>query len=154
MGDQWGSWDDPVDDEFHHDGDALDGQGYIGAAEVDDDATDDLQESPLFTVMNPPQAVAVSATIDGGIRHVDLAPSVVKMTEYELAEEIQAIAKLASLKAGSVVHAFLVEGLSSRGHDAALTSSTLSRGLGMLSPENVAEITREVFEERHPPNAE
>jgi hypothetical protein len=145
MGDQWGSWDESEDDQRDDLGD--ESPTYLDA--LDDEDVDDLPESPLFTVTNPPEMVTVTATIDGGIRQVELAPSVVKMTEYELADEIRAIAKLATMKAGSVVHAFLVEGLRSGGHDAALTSSTLSRGLGMLSPKQAAEATRRVFEERY-----
>lgn len=145
MGDQWGSWDDSEDDQRDDLGD--ESPTYLDALE--DEEPDDRPESPLFTVANPHEMVAVTASIDGGIRQVGLAPAVVKMTEYELADEIRAMARLATMKAGSVVHAFLVEGLRMTGHDPALTSSTLSRGLGLRSPEQVAEVTRKVFEERY-----
>lgn len=146
MGDQWGPWDGPDDDE-------LNDVGYQIPVDPDvipdDGDSDEHSESPLFEVSNPHHSVTVAATIDGGVRRVDLAPSVVKMTEYELADEIRAIAGLATMKAGSVVHAFLVEGLRTSGHDTALIGSTLSRGLGLLSPEQVAETTRDVFAERY-----
>lgn len=146
MSDHWGPWDDSEDTEHLDDRDGV--PSYLDSVDDEEDVAY-RPESPLFTVTNPPEMVSVTATIDGGIRQVELAPSVVKMTERELADEIRAIAKLATMKAGSVVNAFMVEGLRSSGHDPALISSTLSRGLGMPSPEEAAEATREMFEERY-----
>ncbi|MCV7259626.1 hypothetical protein AWC26_18530 [Mycobacterium shimoidei] len=109
---------------------------------------------PSFTVTNPPGTVAVTAAIDGSVQHVDLAPSVAKMTERELAEEIRVIADLARMKALSVVHAFLVEGVRGCGQDASAMSASLTRGLGVPTPEQAAEATARVFADRYGSDAD
>lgn len=102
----------------------------------------------MFTVTNPLGTVTVTAAIDGSVRQVELAPKVTNMTERELAEEIRVIADLARLKALSVTHAFLVEGLRG-GYDAAAISASLTHGLGMPTPEQAAEAAAREFAHRY-----
>jgi len=110
---------------------------------------DDDSEVPVFTVTNPAGTVSVSAYLTGPVQRVDLDPSVVKMTERELAEEIRVIAELAQLKARSVMHGFLLEGLARMGNDRSEWSSILSTAIQLPSPEQAAENIAEVFAARY-----
>jgi hypothetical protein len=133
----WRPWDDddPVEDgEAHEQGREEDG--------------DDVAP-PLFTVTNPPGTVSVTAYLNGCVQRVDLAPNVTDMTERELAEEIQVIAELARLKARSVMHAFLVEGMRRMGYDTAGLSAGLTTDLDMPTREQAAEISAQVFATRY-----
>jgi len=156
----WDPWDDAEDS----DDDAV-GHGDLGALDffaVDEQqpqadsyteslAAQELEEetSPLFTVTNPSGSVAVTTAINGCVRHIELAPKVANMTERELAQEIRAIADLARLKALSVTHTFLVEGLRGSGYDASVMSASLTRGLGMPTPEQADEAAAQEFAHRY-----
>ena len=110
---------------------------------------DDDSEVPVFTVTNPAGTVSVTAYLTGPVQRVDLDPNVVKMTERELAEEIRVLAELAQLKARSVMHSFLLEGLTRMGHDRSEWSSILSTAIQLPSPEQAAENLAEVFTARY-----
>lgn len=66
--------------------------------------------SGLYTVVNPPETVAVSSLMDGRFDHVELSPSVTTMTESELAAEIIVLADLARLKGLAGQRTLLLEG--------------------------------------------
>lgn len=78
-----------------------------------------------FTVVNPPETVAVTALVDGRVWEVELAATASKMTEAELAEEILVIADLARQKALAGQQTYLMgnemlsEGLNALGLDGA-----------------------------------
>ena len=157
MSDDWGDDDDivepqggelaaldfddtpPSDDEYGEDAKA-------GGAGQDDDDDSDV---PTFTVTNPAGTVSVTAFFTGPIKRVELDPSVVKMTEHELAQEIQVLAGLAQAKAKSVMHAFLLEGLTRMGHDRAEWGSILSSAIDLPSPEQAAADQAKVFAARY-----
>lgn len=159
----WRSWDDddPSEDRDDHDDlAALDfSAGHEqapdvvgedpGAPAVTSEEDPDDVAPPLFTVTNPPGTVAVTAYLNGCVQRVDLAPNVTDMTERELAEEIQVIAELARLKARSVMHAFLVEGMRRMGYDTAGLSAGLTTDLDMPTREQAAEVTAQVFATRY-----
>jgi hypothetical protein len=83
------------------------------------------------------------------VQRVDLAPNVTGMTERQLSEEIRVIADLARLKARSVMHAFLVEGMRRKGYDTAGLSAGLTRDMDMPTPEQAAEATAQVSATRY-----
>jgi hypothetical protein len=134
VGGPWRPWDDddPVED-----------------GERDDLAAPDDDAPPLFSVTNPPGTVSVTAYLNGCVQRVDLAPNVTDMTERELADEILVIAELARLKARSVMHTFLVEGMHRMGYDTAGLSAGLTADLDMPTRELAAEVTAQVFATRY-----
>lgn len=153
-----GAWDDDAEDGY----DAEEQGGELAALDFSGPADDaqavvphtgsnenDDADEPVFTVTNPAGTVSVSAYLTGPIQRVDLDPSVVKMTERELAEEIRVLADLAQQKARSVMHSFLLEGLSRQGHDRSEWSSILSAAIQLPSPEQAAENMAEVFADRY-----
>lgn len=156
-----GSWGDDPDD---YEADADDG-GDLAALDFSPPRNDEPSdlfaamkaaadpdgelEDPVFTVTNPAGTVSVTAYFTGPVQRVDLDASVVSMTEQELAEEIRVIAELAQLKARSMVHAFLLEGMTRMGHDRSQWSSTLTRAIGLPSPAQADETIAEVFAARY-----
>lgn len=141
----WRPWDDdePSEDRDDHDDlAALD-------SSADREQTPDDVAPPLFTVANPSGTVAVTAYLNGCVQRVDLAPNVTDMTERELAEEIRVIAELARLKARSVMHAFLVEGMRRMGYDTAGFSAGLTTDLDMPTREQADEVIAQVFATRY-----
>ncbi|MGX9788077.1 hypothetical protein [Mycobacterium sp. MMS18-G62] len=153
----WHPWDDedPVEDgDDHDDLAALDfsADEDSDAPAVSEDEVLDNVEPALFTVTNPPGTVTVTAELNGSVHRVDLAPSVTNMTERELAEEIRVIAGLARLKARSVMHQFLVDGMGRMGYDTAGLSAGLTRDMDMPTPEQAAEATAQLFASRYASN--
>src|SRR3712207_1134268 len=61
-------------------------------AEVPDG--DDVQ-IPVVQVVNPPGTIAVTAHMNGAVAQVDLDPSVTRLTEAQLEDEIRAMADVA-----------------------------------------------------------
>jgi hypothetical protein len=149
-----GSWDD---DDGIYDDDEVDPYGGDDLAALDfsppgrDSAVDAGGEAddPVFTVTNPAGTVSVTAYFTGPIQRVDLGADAAGMTESQLAEEIRVVAELAQLKARSVVHAFLLDGMTKMGHDRAAMTSTLSRAVGLPSPEQADEKIAAVFSARY-----
>jgi hypothetical protein len=148
----WRPWDDDDPGEDRDDHDNLAALDFSADREQRQDVvgedSDDVAP-PLFTVTNPPGTVAVTAHLNGAVQRVELAPNVTTMTERELAEEIRVIAELAKLKARSVMHAFLVEGMRRRGYDTAGLTTGLTTDLDMPTREQAAEITAHVFATRY-----
>lgn len=156
-----GAWDDDAEDGYvaEEQGGELAGLDFPGisahengespeTSQVGPDEVDD-SEVPVFTVTNPAGTVSVTAYLTGPVQRVDLDPSVVKMTERELAEEIRVLAELAQMKARSAMHDFLLEGLARMGHDRSEWSSILSTAIQLPSPERAAENMAEVFAARY-----
>ena len=156
-----GAWDDDAEDGYEtvEQGGELAALDFSGTpahenVELPDTSQpgpdeDDDSEVPVFTVTNPAGTVSVTVYLTGPVQRVDLDPSVVKMTERELAEEIRVLAELAQMKARSVMHAFLLEGLARMGHDRSEWSSILSTAIQLPSPERAAENMAEVFAARY-----
>ena len=122
--------------------------GHLDAI-VPADEGDDEPPVPVFTVSNPPGTVTVSAYLDGRVHEIDLAPTVTRMTEAELAEEIVVIAGLATQSARSAQFSFMLEGMCSQGHDAATTRDFLNRDLDLPSPEQAEAARADVFASRY-----
>ncbi len=157
MSDDWGDDDDIVESQG----------GELAALDFDDTTPSDHAYSevpeaggvgqdqdgdsdvPTFTVTNPAGTVSVTAFLTGPVKRVELDPSVVKMSEGELAQEIQVLAGLAQAKARSVMHAFLLEGLTRMGHDRSEWSSILSTAIDLPSPEQAAAATADIFATRY-----
>ncbi|MCF6388449.1 hypothetical protein L2K20_15825 [Mycobacterium sp. MBM] len=153
-----GEWDDDAEDGYlaEEQGGELAALDFSRSADDEPQDTptagpdaDDDSEVPVFTVTNPAGTVSVTAYLTGPVQRVDLDPSVVKMTERELAEEIRVLAELAQIKARSAMHAFLLEGLTRMGHDRSEWSSILSTAIQLPSPEHAAENMAEVFAARY-----
>ncbi|BBZ31081.1 hypothetical protein MMAD_53760 [Mycolicibacterium madagascariense] len=102
-----------------------------------------------FTVANPPATVTVSACADGRIRHVDLAQRVAAMGEADLADEIVAIAELATRHALAAQYMGVLDGMTEEGHDAATTRDFLARDLGLPSPAEAVAAQARVFAARY-----
>jgi hypothetical protein len=150
MGGTWRPWDDDEPGEDRDDHDDLAAIDLSAGAPADPNEVD-LEDvaPPLFTVTNTPGTVAVTAYLNGCVQRVDLAPNVTDMTEHQLSEEIRVIAVLARMKARSVMHAFLVEGMHRMGYDTAGLSAGLTRDMDMPTPEQAAEATAQVFATRY-----
>ncbi|MBW0014182.1 hypothetical protein [Mycobacterium sp.] len=83
----------------------------IAAATEASDASEEEEEEVAqeFTVTNPAGTVSVSALMDGRIQRVKLSPTVTRMTESELAEEITVLAGLARKQGLAGTHTYLFE---------------------------------------------
>lgn len=99
---------------------------------------DDAYDSPdvFFTVSNPAGNVAVTALLGGRIHRIDLEPSVCKMTESELSEEITFLSALASQKALAAQHGVITLLMQDMGYEGGLVHEFLERDLGLPSPES------------------
>ena len=107
----------------------------------------------LVTVTNPAGTVSIRAAADGGPVLFELAPSVVSMTESDLADEVTVIAELARQKGLSVVHEYMHSLFSQLGvdgpEDQIALNNLLEAGMGVTSPEQANEAQAEVFATRY-----
>ncbi|KAA1251749.1 hypothetical protein F0Q45_02455 [Mycobacterium simiae] len=110
----------------------------------------------LFTVVNPPETVSVSALIDGRTQRVDLWAEATRMSESELADEIVVLAGLARKKGLAGQHTYLLQDafLSDDMRDMGLDVGEVLRdfmqnGMGLSTPEQAAAAQAEVFAARY-----
>lgn len=75
----------------------------------EDNGDGEKEVAQLFTVVNPQDTVSVSALIDGRTQRVELSPSVGRISESELAEEIVVLAELARHKGLAGQHTYLLQ---------------------------------------------
>lgn len=118
-------------------------------AEVEDeDQPDDLE---LFTVSNPGLTVSVSALVDGSIQKFDLSPKLTGVSEFDLANEILALADLARQKGLAGLHTMLLENQSEMGFEGTgtLPEFVKSTGMDLPSPQEATEARAEVFATRY-----
>ena len=150
MADGWDD-DDDVDDEVDEDSglSELDGLVTPWPSDHADAGPDDLVETLLFTVSNPPGSVAATALINGRIERVELTDSVSRMTESQLAEEITLVATLARQKAQAAQHAIIAHLMGELGHDSVGTSGYLRREIGLPSPDDFMAAAHSVFQSRY-----
>lgn len=113
------------------------------------DVDDDGVPVPLFSVTNPPGTVTVTAFMDGRVSRIDLSPTVSRMSEAQLAEEVVVLARLATQDARSAQYEFMLEGMRQQGHDDASTRDFLSRDLELPSPEEADRARASVFATRY-----
>lgn len=106
-------------------------------------------EDRLYTVTNPPGTVTVSAYLDGRVSDVELAASVSRLTESNLAEEIVIVAGLATQNARAAQYAYMLDGMNAQGHDSVATRDFLERDLQLPSPEQASAARAAVFAERY-----
>lgn len=158
-----GSWDDDDDDDYGAPPDVYPDPFDVFLSPADDDADDgwgasdvlldDDDGEPIralvFTVTNPPGTVSVTVFLDGRIHQVELAATVTRMTEAELADEVLVIAGLAHQQAQAAQHALLVESMGELGHDRVETGNFLEHDLGLPSPPTVQAETAQVFANRY-----
>jgi hypothetical protein len=102
------------DDDTLSDGDLTAALDFSPAHNEDEHRAVDTQDvdgshGPLFSVTNPPGTVTVTTYVNGRIQHVALSPSVTKMTEAQLAQEITAVTAIAAIKARAVLHTFVAQ---------------------------------------------
>jgi hypothetical protein len=116
--------------------------------ESNDDDDDEIT-TLLFTAINPPGTVSVSAMMDGRVVRVDLSPEVVRLTESHLAEEITVIATMARRQALAAQHALAARVMGDLGHDDFSTRSYLERELNLPSPQTVRAERSSVFATRY-----
>jgi hypothetical protein len=122
----------------------------IEAATEDDE---DETVAPLITVTNPHGTVTVSVFMDGSIQRVKLAPTVTRMSESQLAEEIIVIAELARRQARASQHAVILDSLSDSGageHDTRKMCEIIEDAMGLTSPEQADADQAHVFAVRYP----
>lgn len=112
----------------------------------------------IYTVINPPETVTVSALVDGRFDHVELSPSVARMTEAELAAEIIVLADLARLKGLAGQRTLLLDGAEemyvSEEAGAAFREKmdgflTSKEGVGLCTEDQAAAAEAEVFATRY-----
>lgn len=77
------------------------------ATEAEEQEEDEEQGRQMFTVINPPETVSVSALMDGRTERVRLLPKATNMTESELADEILVLADLARQNGLAGQHTYL-----------------------------------------------
>lgn len=117
----------------------------------DSELPDNANDSPdvFFTVSNPAGNVAVTALLGGRIDRIDLQPSVCKMTESELSEEITFLSALASQKALAAQHGVITLLMQDVGYEGGLVHEFLERDLGLPSPESYVERVATAFSGRY-----
>lgn len=136
-------------------------EAIVSATEFAAEETQEEEEGgvQLFSVVNPPVTVMVSALMDGRTQRVKLSPKAANQTESELADEIVALAELARQKGLAGQHTYLLENASQvEGLDAlsdfGLDGSELLRtfmetGMQLPTPDQAAEAQAEVFATRY-----
>lgn len=115
---------------------------------VDVDSHDDVA-TPLFTVTNPAGTVTVTTLTDGCVHQIDLSPNVTTLTETVLAEEIVAIAGLATQDARAAQFTHMLDGMREQGHDNVATRDFLNRELDLPTPEQAQAARAELFTTRY-----
>ena len=129
--DSFGEEPSPVEDEDHDSG--LDGLDATPAATTaDDDSHDDLAaidtqleadseddepEVPLVDASSPSGAVTVWVAFSGLTQRIDLTSAALKMSEPALADEIEAVADVATKRATSAFQYLTIEILAAQGMD-------------------------------------
>jgi hypothetical protein len=109
-------------------------------APLADQHADDAEASgPLFSATNPPGTVTVTVYMNGSVQHVDLSPSVAKMTESQLSQEIRDLAAIATEKARAGQFVFLLYAGVQQVGDSPALRDLLSNTLGLPTPEQAAE---------------
>lgn len=132
--------------------DAVDGPLFVSAPEPEPDSgyvepgepqehAEDL--GPLFLVTNPPGTLTVTAYLDGGIQSVEISPSLTGMTEAELARELLAMAKVASVKARAGQYEFLLETTPEVAGEREFLGEFLQHGVGLPTPAQAAQVEAE-----------
>ncbi|MEM6109615.1 hypothetical protein AAHS21_25780 [Mycobacterium sp. 050272] len=110
----------------------------------------------MYTVINPPETVSVSALLDGTTGRVALSAKVTSMSEAELAEEILIIADLARRQALAGQQAYLLGGdslaetmreLGSDGSE--VVREFMENGLGLTTQDQADAARAEVFAARY-----
>lgn len=100
---------------------------------------DAVDEGPLFSATNPPGTVTVTAYLSGWLQRIDLSPSVVNMTESQLAREVADLAEIATKKAGAGQYVFLLYATVQQVGDSPAVRDLLKDTLGLPTPEEAAE---------------
>ena len=88
----------------------------------------------LFTVTHPSQSITVQALISGAIRHVELEPSVSRMTERELTEAIMLTAELAGMKGRAAQYSLAKELMEYQGVDSNMVEDFLEESVRLPTP--------------------
>jgi hypothetical protein len=137
-------------------------EAIAAATEAAEDAGEDEEAGPQFTVTNPPETVSVSALIDGRTQRVRLSATATKLTESELAEEILVLAELARKKGLAGQHTYLTEnasqiqgldGLAELGIDSnRVLRDMMESGMQLPTPEQADAAQTEVFAARYTPD--
>ncbi|ORV53551.1 hypothetical protein AWC03_19980 [Mycobacterium europaeum] len=114
-------------------------------------AADDVEAGPTATVVNPPETVSVTATMDGKVLRIELSPAVTNMSESGLADEILAIADLARQRALAIQQSFVLDCFHELGiDDEGFIAEALRGGVTELpSPQQAAAAQAEVFATRY-----
>jgi len=130
--------------------------------EAEEEMTEEEREEDavqLFTVLNPPRTVSVSASMGGRTQQVKLSSKVTNMSESQLADEILVLAGLARQKGQAGQLSYVLEnefvagimremGASeSEANDA--ISAFMVGGLGLPTPEQAEAAQAEVFATRY-----
>jgi hypothetical protein len=103
--------DDDFDIPVNEDEDPVDALTAIDSPSTQQDDT----VVPVASARNPADSVIVTTHLNGSIVQVDLDSRVTEMTESQLAEQIRAVAEVATKRASAVVHIAMVNILVGQG---------------------------------------
>jgi hypothetical protein len=92
----------------------------------------------VFSVTNSAGTVTVTAYLNGEVQQVRLSPSVVSLTEQELADEISAVATCASEKARAAQYELMSALFRMQGQDFGTIREVLELRLQLPTPEKAA----------------
>lgn len=108
--------------------------GYASASDIDE-----VDEGPIFSATNPPGTIGVHAYMNGSLQRIDLSPSVVGMTEAQVAKEISELAAIATMKAGAGQYVYLLYATVQQIGDSPDVRELLRSTLGLPTPEEATE---------------
>jgi len=153
-----GDWDDESDDFDPHDEHSqLDALPNYSTADTDESdlgqilstpaistdteadsapASGEDTEIPVAFASNRQGTVTVAAHLNGSVAQVSLTPSIVNMTEHQLAQEVQAVANVAAKKASAVIHVLTVQSLVEQGLDFTVARDFVAHNTWFTSPED------------------
>jgi hypothetical protein len=94
-------------------------------------------ETLLVTGSDPGHSVTATALLGGRIIQIELAPTVAKLSEAELAREIVAVCNLTTRQAEAAQHHLIASLMCSLGHDPVSTRGFLEHTVGLPSPQTV-----------------
>ncbi|OBG85127.1 hypothetical protein A5699_25310 [Mycobacterium sp. E802] len=94
---------------------------------------------PVVQAINPPGTVTVTAYLNGSVARVDLDPTVTKLTEAQLADEVRFVAGVAAKRATAVMHIGVVKMLVEQGMDLRGARDFVGTNMPYATPEQAGE---------------
>ncbi|NOR03770.1 YbaB/EbfC family DNA-binding protein [Mycolicibacterium fortuitum] len=133
-------------DDGNHDNWIVESHDARQSSTAEDDST---VETLIVTARNPGGSVTATATIDGRVFQLDLAPLVTRMTEPELAAEIVKVCGLATKQAEAAQYYLVANLMDELGQDPAGTRAFLEHTIGLPTPETVLNEKAQMFADHY-----